>query len=825
MKEQTINTISLCGDDWHLSGWMRHQWKFQKLMETDSFSLPVVMPIPATVPGAVQADLLRAGLIEDWNVDDHFLHMEWVEHREWVYEKHFTLTDIDAQRYELLFEGLDYSGYVFVNGMEVLYFEGMHLPHHADVTNAVRVGDNHLRIVFLQPPEVEGQVGYTSRVKTLKSRYNYGWDWMPRMVNIGIFGDVSLKIERGGVLGDVYPRASLEDDCGVVRTDIEVNRIDDRELILTVSLLDAAGSLIDSKSQPVTAEEMRLTLRCPNAALWQVSGFGAQNLYRVVTQLSDKSAILDEKSQTIGFRTLKYDRPEGAAEDTFPYVPVVNGVRIPVRGVNWVPLSPFYGTVTEQNYRAQLTAIKNMNVTMIRVWGGALLESDTFYDLCDELGILVWQEFPQSSSGIENAACSDADFIEDLLEVAKVDILRRRARACLAIWCGGNELYYDDYRPQGLEHPTLMALSHLVTELDGDRLFLPASPSGPVPGSMDYIGTGKLHDTHGPWNYAAGPRAYYQSCNRDDSLLHSEVGAPAASRMELLVKYRGNAKLWPPTKHNRYWLTRGAWWLHMEQMTDWFGEFDGEKMDVDTYVRAFRLTQAEALRYVSSAVRYAGDRKAGMIVWMGNEPFPNAANTSVLEFDGCPKPAYFELKRMFAHVMLGLRHDSVVARDGRVTVIPFLRADTTALPICADDVTLTVYGMNGNIRINYALPTATGGCDWQPTEIPVDATVLVRLGSAKLGICVEYVFLPDAVHPFAPLLALDKAEVDVICRDDCITLTNKGSVVALYCDVTAKDAEGRIVCTDDGNLCLLPGERRTIHAGGVACCHLTILND
>ncbi len=820
----TSNRISLNGDDWRLSGWMRHQWKFQKLMETDAFSLPTVLPIKATVPGAVQADLLAAGLIEDWNVDDHFFHMEWVEHREWVYEKFFTLHDVDAQRYELCFEGLDFSGYVFLNGKELGYFEGMHLPWIFNATEAVVRGENHLRVVFLQPPEVEGQVGYTSKVKILKSRYNYGWDWMPRMVNIGIFGDVYLRVENGAVMHNVYPRATVDGTCGVINTRCEIERLDDRALTLRSTVYDADGSILAEQAAPITQSLMEITLRVENIKTWNVSGFGEQALYRVVTRICDGDAVLDEKTEQIGFRTLTYTRPDGAAEDAFPYVPVINGVPVPIRGVNWVPLSPFYGTVTEENYRRQLTTLRDMNITLIRVWGGALLESETFYDICDELGILVWQEFPQSSSGIENAACSDPDFIADLLKVAKVDILRRRTRTCLAFWCGGNELYYDDYRPQGLEHPTLLALQQLVKEYDPLRLFLPASPSGPVPGSMNYIGTGKLHDTHGPWNYAAGPQAYYTEANRNDSLLHSEVGAPAASRLELLERYAGNAKLWPPTKHNRYWLTRGAWWLHMDQLSDWFGDFDGCERNIDRYVRAFRFTQAEALRYVSGTIRHAGDKKAGMIIWMGNEPFPNAANTSVLEYDGCPKPAYFELKRMFAPVMLGLRHDGIVAKEGKVSVIPFARADRTYRSDTVADAKVSVFAMDGRPLATHALSAATLHHDWEPISVDVHEPVLLRLMSDALSICVEYVFVPQHPHPFSVLLDLPHTEVTASCDGEFVTLRNLSATVALYCDVTAKDQNGNVLCAADGNLCLLPGETRVLAVAGVNCCEVRPLN-
>jgi beta-mannosidase len=342
-----------------------------------------------------------------------------------------------------------------------------------------------------------------------------------------------------------------------------------------------------------------------------------------------------------------------------------------------------------------------------------------------------------------------------------------------------------------------------------------------VPGSPTYIGTGKLHDTHGPWNYAAGPYHYYNNCNRDDSLLHSEVGAPAASRMDILTACLGNAKLWPPTKENRYWLTRGAWWLHMDQMREWFGEFDGEVRDIVSYVRAFRFVQAEALRYVAGAVRYAADRKAGLIIWMGNEPFPNAANTSVLEYDGCPKPAYYELKRAFASTMLGLRHDSIVAKQGSVTVIPFLRSDATDVTV--SDATLTAYDLQGNVVASHSLPTAIGNCDWDAIALPVDDVTLVRISASSAALCTEYVFVPEAQYPFSALLDRARTTVKACCKDGIVTLTNTGNTTALYCDVTAFDDAGNTLAASDGNLCLLPGERRTVTAPGVVSVQIEYL--
>ena len=209
---------------------------------------------------------------------------------------------------------------------------------------------------------------------------------------------------------------------------------------------------------------------------------------------------------------------------------------------------------------------------------------------------------------------------------------------------------------------------------------------------------------------------------------------------------------------------------------------------------------------------------------MGNEPFPNAANTSLLEFDGCPKPAYYEMKRMFAPIMLGLRHDSIVAKDGKVVVTPFLRVDARALPMYAEDVKLTAYDMSGKTVATYALSVAAQDHDWDAVTLAVEQPILVRLASAVLDICMEYVFVPERNHPFSSLLEIPASAVEVSCADGKVTLTNTSDTVALYCDVTCKDERGAIVCADGGNLCLLPHEQRVIVACGVADAKVTVLN-
>jgi beta-mannosidase len=210
----------------------------------------------------------------------------------------------------------------------------------------------------------------------------------------------------------------------------------------------------------------------------------------------------------------------------------------------------------------------------------------------------------------------------------------------------------------GVGHPTIRLLADLVHKHSPWIPFLPASPSGPQFVALsDSIGKDRHHDVHGPWKFE--PPGHYELFNAEDSLIRTETGAPGHARMEALRHYADGNALWPPATTNPYWTHRGAWWIDYGPMTAFFGEFgEGAAAEGEFahYLRLQRYLQAEALRYAAEATRRRAPRASGFLVWMGNEPFPNASNTSVIEYDGAPKPAHAALARSFAPVIATARY-------------------------------------------------------------------------------------------------------------------------------------------------------------------------
>jgi beta-mannosidase len=442
-----------------------------------------------------------------------------------------------------------------------VFVDGEEVARHVGLFGPFEVdvpeGEHLLAVVVHAAPESEPQVGLTSRVRVHKPRMGYGWDFCPRMVHQGIWREVTLDPPR-----ETFPAVRLEEGLGTVEIDGEV------------------------------------VLRVESPELWWPNGMGDQRLY-------------DVDGFRVGFRIVELD----------DYALVVNGVRTQIKGWNWCPLDPLYGVPRPEKLRRLLELAAASGANLLRVWGGGLIETPEFYDLCDELGLLVWQEFSQSSSGIESRPSDDPGFVTMLDREAREIVPRLRHRASLAIWCGGNELDGDD------STPAIAALKAVVQELDPGRAWLPTSPLGE-------------RDVHGPWEHQ-GLREHYEHYDTRTSLLHGEFGVEGMTNRAALEALIDEEHRWPCDRSNPVYEHLGAWWNNAPFVQEAFG---GRIRDVEPMRRASQWLQYEGLRYAVEATLRRG---AGAIPWQLNESYPNAWCTAVVDWHGEPKPAYWGVRRAY----------------------------------------------------------------------------------------------------------------------------------------------------------------------------------
>ncbi|MBI5095222.1 MAG: hypothetical protein HZB26_22660 [Candidatus Hydrogenedentes bacterium] len=644
-------TFDLSTLHWSLYGWRPFVWRLGKSRETGGVLGPDLGPFEADVPGSVQAALLRAGVIADWNAGVNSRSCEWVEHRHWDFSAYVPEGAIaQGEAVLLVAQGLDYSGWILVDCKEAAAFSGALVPHHVDLTEALGDGLAHqLSVIFEEPPREQGQFGYSSRSHFFKPRYGYSWDWTPRIVPIGPWNSLTLRTGAELAFEILSVNALLEanDHTGSVEITLEYS---DRRLPgpceAQIALVDN-GVEVSCAVAILTPGQNRIALKNLLVAPWWPNGHGDQKLYDVVIAAGNSGAAFRwEQRRRVGFRRIEWRPCEGAPADAEPWICVVNGKPIFLQGINWVPPRSVYHDATVDEYVKLIDLYREMGCTCIRVWGGGIIEREIFFDRCDESGILVWQEFPLSSSGVDNAPPSSPEAISTLCEIARSYIRQRGHHASLLLWCGGNELQVMNDGaevPAGYDHPCLAALRDVVRGHDPDRRFVPTSASGPAfYAHKENFGKGIHHDVHGPWGMGgfADLAAWRDYWAHDDALFRSEVGMPGAEDEQSIRRHAGEDFSWPP--EGEYWTHTAAWWIEWTRWKDILGN-----PTLADYVAATQEHQAEAYAAAAASCKNRFPRCGGFIIWMGHDCFPCPVNNSVIDFDAKPKPAYYALQKVF----------------------------------------------------------------------------------------------------------------------------------------------------------------------------------
>ncbi len=644
-------------------------------MEIGNELMGVTEWLPATVPGGVHQDLYAAGLIDDPYMDDNSVKCEWVENRWWVYRTTFELPELKGERVELVFKGLDYEAIITLNQVRLGEHVGMYEHAVYDVTELLRNAKTaELQVVLKHPPDEMGQIGLTSQTFTQKSRFNYKWDFSTRLVNIGIWDDVLLRIHGTSSLSDISISTNFDGVTGQVAITADVRKYSatgsasvGTTMFVEATLIDPNGENVASVSAPVVLasdkallgtgrSELAFTVEKPR--LWYPNGYGEQPLYRLHLRLLEDEVVSDEHCREVGIRSLCYEKNPGGPADALPYTFVINGERIYIQGANLTPLDHLYGNIRRSHYEWTIRLAKHANMNMLRIWGGGLIEKDWLYELCDRHGILIWQEFIQSSSGIDNEPSKKPEFLTLLASSATHALKMRRNHVSLAVWSGGNELMSEFDRPSTYEDMNLAMLRELVAIHDPMRLFLPTSASGPV----QYVTRekGVSHDVHGHWKYEGNPE-HYTLYGEADYLFHSEFGVDGVSAVRSLRKFLSEPHLKPTSMRNDLvWRHHGEWWDTYDRDTALFGSFN----DLADFADASQWMQAEGLRFILEANRRRIPFNSGSLVWQLNEPWPNASCTNLVDYYMEPKMAYYWVREAYRPDRISLDYRRLDYRPG-----------------------------------------------------------------------------------------------------------------------------------------------------------------
>lgn len=615
--------------------------------------------LPAVVPGCVHTDLLAAGVIPDPFLGRNETEVAWVGRREWTYETELPETNGHEQT-DLVFEGLDTAAEIRLDGQLLGRVRNMHRSHRFHITGASGLLSVRFASAYAEAEAVRGQLGdrpaaYAEPYQYIrKMACSFGWDWGPTLVTAGIWRPVRLEHWSTARLARVRPLVTLEQGSGVVELRIEVERTRvEAELAVEARIGDIRVRAA------VDGTDGRVRLRVPGARRWWPRGYGEQALYDVELTLLHGTEALDVWRRRIGFRTVELDT--SADDRGTGFTLVVNGERVFARGVNWIPDDAFPSRVTRERYRHRLTQAARAGVDLVRVWGGGIYESGDFYDVCDELGLLVWQDFPFAC-----AAYPEEQPLRGEVEAeARENVVRLMPHPSLVLWNGNNENLWG-FRDWGWEARLggdswgegyyLGLLPRVVAESDPTRIYTAGSPWS---GSWDHHPNDPAHGTHHSWE--VWNRADYVDYLREVPRFVAEFGwqaPPAWATLRRALPGEEPAADSPGMLHHQKAedgngkLARG--------LAPHFAVAEGD------FDRWHYLTQVNQARAVATGVEHWRSHWpvcAGAIVWQLNDCWP-VTSWAAIDGDGREKPLYHELRRLYAD-----RLPTFQLRDGRLVLV------------------------------------------------------------------------------------------------------------------------------------------------------------
>jgi beta-mannosidase len=661
--------------------------------------------LPASVPGGVHEALLAAGRIADPYFDRNEDAVRWVEERDWWYRTTIPATPSSpGGRTLLVCQGLDTVVDLWLDGQPLGHTENMFRPATFDVTGRLEAGaellicfrpplagltppaaaSNLLRrlgdaLAAIAPEEGEGAglMSPTLPLATLrrKATFSWGWDFGPRLPSIGPWRPVEVVQESGAVLTGHHvrtDRVDVERRTADLTVRVEAAQLQqDLRPVAEVELI-APGGKLTSFTVPLVAEDAAAgtlwgasSARVEQAEPWWTHDLGAQPRYQVIIRLHDGEQLLDEQRDLVGLRTIALDRsedPEGGQHFRF----VLNGVPIFARGAAWLPADMLVGSVSEARYRDLLTTARDGQMLMLRVWGGCIYEHDAFYTLCDELGLLVWQDFAFACIDYPD---DDPRLRTEIEQEAAYQVRRLRNHACLALWCGNNEVQmihvmgYCDLSPGGWGSAFFdEVLPAAVAKHDGGVPYWPGSPYGEPVDGEDAVAAinGVLDGNRHAWevwhgmDFGAGSAEF---ASVGESRLYRRY---AADRGKFISEFGIHAS--PELATLRRWLPEDQLQVHSAGFDHHNKDNPKNKHDpvleivtglpssIEQYADFTMISQAEGLKFGIEHYRRRQPHCSGTLIWQFNDVWPGFS-WSVVDYAGIPKAGYHYARRAFAPVI------------------------------------------------------------------------------------------------------------------------------------------------------------------------------
>lgn len=656
--------------------------------------------VSAQVPGSVYHDLLTAGLMEDPFYRDNEMQALKLMDNDFVYRRSFTVDEalLHCDAVLLRCEGLDTIAKIVINGDLVGLANNMHRIWEYDIKNVLVPGENTITVTFASPTKYikeayansvadgssDAMVGFPH---IRKAHCMFGWDWGPRLPDAGIWRDIEILGADVARIRDVHVLQHHEENKVTLEINTHVTEITGSAPV-SVTVTAPCG-------KQWTSEGEKAVVVIENPRLWWPAGFGEQNLYTVSVTLGEN---LDRWQRRIGLRTMTVSRKKDQWGESFSHC--VNGIDIFAMGADYIPEDNLLPRVNPERTRRLLEDARAANMNCVRIWGGGYYPDDFFYDICDELGLLVWQDFMFAC-----AVYNLTEEFEENITAEFVDNVRRlRHHPSLALWCGNNEM--EDFVDKGewvachrQKADYIKMYEYIIPKVlkaeDSQAFYWPASPSSG--GSFDNPQDPNRGDVH-YWMVWHGLLPFTDYRNHLFRYV-SEFGFQSFPCMDTIESFTApqdrNVFSYVMEKHQRNASANGRIVSYISQMYLY-------PSTLDKLVYASQLLQAQAMQYGVEHWRRNRGRCMGAVVWQLNDCWPVASWASIDYYGRWKALQYYE-KRFFAPVLISCHEEGVLSQNTNVNAEPFHLTKSARLNVSNE----TLKPFRGTARWSLRRPDAS----------------------------------------------------------------------------------------------------------------------
>jgi len=597
---------------------------------------------PAKIPGAVQHDYIIAKNIPPFEFNNNIAIFKEFEDKYWIYQTSFSKPQI-LENQNLVFKsaGIDYEFDIIINGTTIHYQEGMFTPVYL-VLNDYLQAENILEVIIYPIPKKEGEIEGRSQARfSTKPPVPYGWDWHPRLVPVGIWDETFITIQPKQAIISSELEYELTNNLQELNASVkfEIKEFALNNYSYKWELLSQNGNSIANSTNTISSTKTIFDFSIKNPELWWPHDHGSAYLYTSkITILDKEQNNVFTENKKVGFRKVELVMNANAwiepvrfpkSRSTAPFTLMVNNTFIFAKGSNWVHPEIFYGNITEELYKEQLDFVKECNMNILRIWGGGITNKQIFHNLCDEMGILVWQEFPLACNNYPD----DKKYLAILEQEARSIIANVKGHPSLCMWSGGNELF-NNWSGMTEQSHALRLLNSLCYELDRNTPFIYTSPL---------------------YGVAHGHYLFYDNDTNEDvfELMHgasntayTEFGMPSLAPIEVLKQIIPKEELFPiePTLawkvHNAFEAWQESSWLEIKTLEKYFGIAES----LEDIVWQSQMLQSIGYKAIFEEGRRQKPECSMVLNWCFNEPWQNAANNNLIVYPNIKKPAFYAVK-------------------------------------------------------------------------------------------------------------------------------------------------------------------------------------